>query len=100
MDTDPALHSFVETAVKYEGYIERQRRDIDNVRSLEKQRIPAEFSFETLTGLSTEARQKLAQKRPETVGHASRIAGVRAADLSILAVHLKRFSCSNDKSTS
>jgi len=84
------LDTRVETAVKYEGYIERQQRDIDGIRSLESKRIPDGFRYEHLNGLSAEARQKLAEKQPETVGQASRIAGVRAADLSILAVHLER----------
>jgi len=60
------------------------------VRDLEARAIPADFSYETITGLSTEARQKLVRKRPETIGQASRISGVRASDLSILAVHLER----------
>jgi tRNA uridine 5-carboxymethylaminomethyl modification enzyme len=52
--------------------------------------IPRDFAYDRVTGLSAEARQKLCAKRPETIGHASRIAGVRASDLSLLAVFLDR----------
>jgi len=89
-DADPALDAFVESVVKYSGYVERQRRAIRSMQELESKRIPSDFHFQELPGLSTEARQKLAEKRPETMGQASRIAGVRAADLSIVAVHLQR----------
>jgi len=80
----------VECIVKYMGYLDRQERDIQLVRDLERRTIPDDFSYETIAGLSTEARQKLARKRPETIAQASRISGVRASDLSILAVHLER----------
>ncbi len=82
----------VESLVKYEGYVTRQLRDIANVRDLEARRIPVDFGYEQVPGLSAEAQQKLQEKRPESVGQASRIAGVRAADLSILVVHLERHS--------
>lgn len=85
------LDTAVECAVKYSGYIERQTRDIRAVREMEARRIPVDFPFDTISALSTEARQKLNAKRPETVGQASRISGVRASDLSILVVHLERF---------
>jgi len=84
------LDKAIECEVKYIGYIERQQRDVQMIRSLEQRSIPASFRYENLEGLSTEARQKLAAKRPETVAQASRISGVRASDLSIIAVHLER----------
>jgi tRNA uridine 5-carboxymethylaminomethyl modification enzyme len=80
----------VECTVKYTGYLERQWRDVQTVRDLEAQVIPVDFEYSKIEGLSTEARQKLMTKRPESVAQASRIAGVRASDLSILAVHLER----------
>jgi tRNA uridine 5-carboxymethylaminomethyl modification enzyme len=82
--------TFVEGFVKYRGYIERQERDIRALRELERRLIPASLNYDNIPGLSAEARQKLNRKRPETIGHATRIAGVRAADLSIIAVHLER----------
>ncbi len=88
-DSVPALDAYIESMVKYRGYIERQDRAIRTIRELETRRIPPDFSYLDLAGLSTEARQKLDEKRPETVGQASRIAGVRAADLSVVAVRLQ-----------
>jgi tRNA uridine 5-carboxymethylaminomethyl modification enzyme len=89
-DWPDELDGYVESAVKYEGYIDRQLRDIRAMRALENQPIPSQFRYEQVKGLSAEAKQKLIMKRPETVGQASRISGVRAADLSIIAVHLER----------
>jgi tRNA uridine 5-carboxymethylaminomethyl modification enzyme len=80
----------VECEIKYAGYLERQQRDIRFVREMENRRIPERFPYETIQGFSTEARQKLIVKRPETVAQASRIDGVRASDLSILVVQLDR----------
>ena len=88
--TDPSLDDAIECAVKYEGYVERQGREARAMRDGESRVIPRDMSFDAVPGLSSEARQKLALKRPETIGQASRIAGVRASDLSIIAVHLER----------
>jgi tRNA uridine 5-carboxymethylaminomethyl modification enzyme len=85
------LDEHVESALKYEGYIERQTRAVRAMQKLEHNTIPDDFDYANISGLSTEAQQKLIEKRPETVGQASRITGVRAADLSILAVYLERF---------
>jgi tRNA uridine 5-carboxymethylaminomethyl modification enzyme len=90
----------VECAVKYSGYIDRQQKDIRMVCEMERKTIPPDFPYEAIAGLSTEARQKLIAKRPETVSQASRIAGVRASDLSILVVHLERYRSPVGKSTS
>ncbi|HEX5133661.1 MAG TPA: tRNA uridine-5-carboxymethylaminomethyl(34) synthesis enzyme MnmG [Candidatus Krumholzibacteria bacterium] len=87
---DVPLADRVECAIKYQGYIDRQGRDVRAVRDLESRVIPAGFAFDRINGISTEAREKLVRMRPETIGQASRIAGVRASDLSILAVHLER----------
>jgi tRNA uridine 5-carboxymethylaminomethyl modification enzyme len=87
---DDGLDGHVESSVKYEGYIRRQEREIQSMRELESRSIPAGFRYEDLPGLSAEARQKLIEKQPETIGQASRISGVRAADLSIVAVFLER----------
>jgi tRNA uridine 5-carboxymethylaminomethyl modification enzyme len=80
----------VESAVKYSGYIERQQQDIRFIRDMESKRIPPRFPYDQIPGLSTEARQKLSRRRPETVGQASRMSGVRASDLSILVVQLEK----------
>ena len=90
ISAEPALDDAIECAVKYEGYVERQEREARAMRNNESRAIPRDMSFDSVPGLSAEARQKLALKRPETIGQASRIAGVRASDLSIIAVHLER----------
>ena len=90
IDGEEALDAAIECRVKYQGYIDRQARDVHALADLEARRIPRDFAFETITALSTEAREKLRVKRPETLAQASRIAGVRASDLSILAVYVER----------
>jgi tRNA uridine 5-carboxymethylaminomethyl modification enzyme len=90
LESDLDLDDALECAVKYQGYVERQARDVRGVRDLESRSIPHDFPFDRIKGLSAEAREKLTRKRPETIGQASRIAGVRASDLSIIAVFLER----------
>jgi len=80
----------VEIAIKYEGYIDRQELEIARLKNLEGKQIPADFDYDSVPSLRTEARQKLAQVRPTTVGQAGRISGVSPADIAILAVWLKR----------
>lgn len=77
--------------IRYEGYIARQDREIEKFRKLERQRIPERFSFDSVSGLRIEARQKLSRFRPQSLGQAGRIEGVTPADVAILSVHLKRF---------
>lgn len=86
----PDVAAEVETQIKYEGYVERQRAEVARRRNLEEMEIPDGFDYGTVRGLSTEVRQKLAQHRPETLGQAGRISGVTPAAISLLAVHLKR----------
>jgi tRNA uridine 5-carboxymethylaminomethyl modification enzyme len=81
----------VEIAIKYAGYIERQEIEVGKFKNLEDKMIPATFDFSTVPSLRLEARQKLAQIRPATVGQAARISGVSPADVSILMVWLKRY---------
>ena len=80
----------VEVETKYAGYVRRQDREVAALARLEDRAIPAHLVFDRVHGLSTEAAQKLAVRRPRTLGQASRIDGVRAADLSLLLVHLDR----------
>ncbi|MBD3180476.1 MAG: tRNA uridine-5-carboxymethylaminomethyl(34) synthesis enzyme MnmG [Candidatus Latescibacteria bacterium] len=76
--------------LKYRGYIEKQRRNARKMLKMEKMRIPERFEYAGIEAISTEAREKLEEFRPETLGQASRIAGVRRADLSVLMVLLER----------
>ncbi len=90
----------VEIAVKYDGYIDRQQNEVAKFKSLEDKQIPASFDYGTVPSLRLEARQKLTQIRPATLGQASRISGVSPADISILMVWLKRASMMNDTADS
>lgn len=80
----------VEIDVRYAGYLERERRQIQRLRDQEQRRIPDDFDFNTLPALSAEGRQRLTLHHPATLGQASRIAGVTPSDLAILLVALKR----------
>jgi tRNA uridine 5-carboxymethylaminomethyl modification enzyme len=84
----------VEIAVKYAGYIDRQEIEVERVKSLEDKEIPTSFDYANAGGLRTEARMKLGQIRPKTVGQAARISGVSPADISILLVWMKRANMS------
>ena len=79
----------VEIEVKYEGYIQRQRDQVDRFDKYEDQSIPEDFNFGRLKALSTEGREKLSRVKPRSVGQASRISGVTPSDISVLMVHLK-----------
>ena len=82
----------VELAAKYAGYIARQAAEIERLKSLEDKQIPPCFDYDAVTGLRTEARQKLSKIRPATLGQATRIPGVSPADISLVAVWLKRYT--------
>jgi tRNA uridine 5-carboxymethylaminomethyl modification enzyme len=78
----------VETEAKYAGYIAQQERQIDRLKDSERRRIPEEFEFSQIPGLSTEVKQKLERVRPETLGQAGRIPGVTPAAVAVLDVYL------------
>jgi len=81
----------LEADVKYAGYVEREHEQVARMRRQETTEIPADFQFEGLAGLATEAAAKLRQIRPRTLGAAARIAGVRPPDVALLAVYVERF---------
>ena len=80
----------VEIQAKYEGYIERQREEVERHGKLEALTLPAELDYCAVRGLSAEVQQKLNAHRPQTLGQASRISGITPAAISLLLVHLKR----------
>ncbi len=80
----------VEIAAKYSGYLDRQAEEVARLRAAEAVRIPLDFNYSAVPGLSKEIQQKLSEHRPETLGQASRIPGVTPAAISILLVWLKR----------
>ncbi|NLY09114.1 MAG: tRNA uridine-5-carboxymethylaminomethyl(34) synthesis enzyme MnmG [Tissierellia bacterium] len=79
----------VEIQIKYEGYIQKQQQQIDKFRKLESQPLELEFDYDDVQGLSTEARAKLKQIKPQSVGQASRISGVSPADINVLLIYLE-----------
>ena len=89
-ETDRLVTSQVEILVKYAGYIAREELQIAKAGTLEHQRIPAWIDYDKLNVLRFECREKLKKIRPESLGQASRISGVNPADISILAVLIKR----------
>ena len=86
------IRHFAELDIRYEGYIARQEKQIHRFQKMERVRIPADFDYDAITGLSNEAREKFKRIRPLSVGQASRISGVRSADVAILLVLLDRES--------
>ena len=80
----------VELDIKYEGYVARQERQVERFHRLEDLSIPPEFDYDALEGISNEAREKLKQIRPFSVGQASRVSGVRNSDITVLLVSLGR----------
>ena len=85
----------VEIEVKYEGYIERQQRQVDHFKKMENKRIPAGINYNDIQSLRIEAKQKLMDLQPENIGQASRISGVSPADISVLMVYLEQYNRGN-----
>lgn len=86
---DPAACEQVEIEVKYEGYLQRQREQIARFRRNEDRRIPEWLDYGSIPELRSEAREKLAELQPATLGQASRIAGISPADISILMIYME-----------
>ncbi|MBR0172249.1 MAG: tRNA uridine-5-carboxymethylaminomethyl(34) synthesis enzyme MnmG [Lachnospiraceae bacterium] len=84
-----AIREQVQIRIKYEGYIERQEKQVTRFRKLEQKQIPRHLDYGGIRGLRLEAAQKLARFRPESIGAASRIGGVNPADISVLMVYLE-----------
>ncbi len=77
----------VETNIKYEGYIKKQKSQVDKYASLERKKLPESFDYSTIKGIRLEAAAKLGKIQPETIGQAMRISGVSPADISVLTVY-------------
>jgi tRNA uridine 5-carboxymethylaminomethyl modification enzyme len=86
----PQVAEQVEIQCKYQGYIERQREEIERSEQHEHAALPLDVDYRSVNGLSAEVQQKLNLHRPETLGQAARISGVTPAAISVLLVHLKR----------
>ena len=83
--------------IKYEGYIKRQMKQVEQFKKLENRKIPADIDYGQIQSLRIEAKQKLAQIRPASIGQASRISGVSPADISVLLVYLSAAGRSSDR---
>jgi tRNA uridine 5-carboxymethylaminomethyl modification enzyme len=89
-DISPEIARQVEIQIKYDGYIQRQEREIERFKKLEEKQIPENIDYSTVYGLSREEMQKLNDIRPLTFGQASRISGVTPSAISSLMVFLKK----------
>ena len=86
-DLPASITEAVEIALKYEGYIRRQLKQVEEFEALENRALPADIDYDAVTGLRLEAREKLKKLRPESFGRASRISGVSPADISVLMIY-------------
>ena len=87
---DEGIAHQVEIEIKYEGYIQRQLRDVEKFKHQEKIKIPPELDYAKVYGLSNELREKLASVKPVSLGQASRIPGITPAAISIIMIYLKK----------
>jgi tRNA uridine 5-carboxymethylaminomethyl modification enzyme len=81
----------IEIEVKYSGFIDRQLKDVERFKNLEKIRLPEEIDYQKIQSLSKEIREKLQKFKPINLGQASRISGVTPAAISLLMVYLKKY---------
>ena len=100
LDTDrPVLRKetkdYVETVIKYEGYIQKQIAQVEQFKKLENRKIPNDINYDDVRSLRIEARQKLNRIRPDSIGQASRISGVSPADINVLLIYLMAYNKNN-----
>ena len=100
-DKRPVLSShqknMMEVQIKYEGYIQKQQQRIEKFKRLENKKLPADIDYDQIDGLRIEARQKLNDFRPLSVGQASRISGVSPADINVLLIYMEKMRRKNGK---
>ena len=80
----------IDISIKYEGYIDRQMKQVAHFQKMEEKRIPDDIDYSKVKNLRIEARQKLEAVRPQSIGQASRISGVSPADISVLLIHFEK----------
>ena len=90
LNYDDEVLEQVEINIKYEGYIEKQNKDAEKMLSLENKKIPENIDYYKIHNLASEAKQKLTEVRPTSIGQALRISGVNPADISILSIYIKK----------
>jgi tRNA uridine 5-carboxymethylaminomethyl modification enzyme len=81
----------VEIEIKYEGYIKRQRQQVNQFKKMENRKIPTKINYDEISSLRLEARQKLNLYQPSSIGQASRISGVSPADIAVLLVYMEKY---------
>ena len=91
-DLPPSVQEEVNIEIKYEGYITRQEKQVEQFRKLEEKKIPADLDYDEVPSLRNEARERLKEIRPSSLGQASRVMGVNPADISVLMIWLKKLS--------
>ena len=91
-ELDKQVSEEVEIMIKYEGYINIQKKQVDGFKKLEKKLLPEEIDYSKIKGLRLEARQKLNKFKPYSIGQASRISGVSPADISVLLIFLEQYN--------
>lgn len=89
-EVDPDVAEQAEIQIKYEGYIEKSLQQVERMKKMDNKKIPEDIDFDAISSLANEARQKLKEVRPLSVGQASRISGVNPADISILLIYLEQ----------
>ena len=80
----------MEIQIKYAGYLQRQQKQVEEFRQEESRLIPPDIDYDSISGLRLEARQKLSQIRPMSIGQAGRISGVSPADIAVLLIWLEQ----------
>ena len=93
---DKEVYNQAQILIKYEGYINKELKEVEKLLKLESKQIPKDIDYNKITNLASEAKQKLINVAPETLAQASRISGVNPADLSILAIYLKKEYSKNE----
>ena len=93
---DKEVYNQAQILIKYEGYITKELKEVEKLLKLESKQIPKDIDYNKITNLASEAKQKLISVAPETLAQASRISGVNPADLSILAIYLKKEYSKNE----
>ena len=81
---------YVNTEIKYDGYIKRQLKQVEQFKKIENKKIPVDIDYDDIHSLRLEARQKLKKFQPVNVGQASRISGVSPADISVLLIYIQQ----------
>ena len=90
-ELDRQVYEEAEIMIKYEGYINMQKKQVEGFKKLEKKFLPEEIDYSQIKGIRLEARQKLNKYRPYSIGQASRISGVSPADISVLLIYLEQY---------